>query len=120
MQISRATTTVSQTDADAIVVGLFGNSPPSGSAAEVDRATGGLIGRLIEAKEFSGKSYEMLPLIAPPGIAARQVLVVGLGEEARFDAAAAFRCASAAARQLSAKPRKQVAFFLDACSKAAL
>src|SRR5262249_16481203 len=38
---------------------------------------------------------------------------VGLGRRERFNSAAAFRTAAAAARALAAKPRTSVAFFLD-------
>src|SRR5438876_1013603 len=105
MQITHNQTNVAKFDADAVVVGVFENTPPSGPAAEVDRASGGLVSRLIEGKEFAGKPYELLPLLSPPGIASRQVLLIGLGPREKFDAGGAFRSAAAAARQLAAKPR---------------
>jgi leucyl aminopeptidase len=120
MLVQRSSQSVLQTAADAIVVGVFSGAPPTGAAAEVDRATGGALTRLIEAQEFLGKPYELLPLFAAAGVAARQVLVLGLGTQNRFDAGMAFRSAAAAARQLASKSRPKVAYFLDACHTAEL
>jgi leucyl aminopeptidase len=113
MQISRASSGVLETAADAVVVGVFSDAPAGGAAAAVDRATGGLLSRVLENQDFGGKPYELLPLMSPLGVAARQVILLGLGERAKFDAGMAFRSAGAAARSLAGKPRKQVAFFLN-------
>ena len=71
------------------------------AAEEADRATDGLLSKLIERKEITGKKFELVPLLAPPGIAAGQFLVVGLGERNQFDAGTAFRAAAAAAKATS-------------------
>ena len=103
-------------DVDALVVPLFASDPRLGPIAEVDRATGGLITRLVEAKELTGKKYELVPLFALPGIKSRQVLVVGLGERHSLDAMTVYRATAAAARNLAGKERGRVAF----CSGEAL
>ena len=51
-------------------------APPN----DADRATDGLLSKLIERQEITGKKYELVSLLAPSGIAAGQLLVVGLGE----------------------------------------
>src|SRR5438067_2063947 len=109
-----STTTEKYTDipADAIVIGIHADSVPSGSAEEFNRASGGLLARLIEAKEVTGKKLETATLLAPPGIKARLALVVGLGSKESFDRGVAFRAASAAAKTLAGKERGRVAFFL--------
>ena len=112
MQIERIQSPWNQTEADAIVVGVFEAAPLSGAAGEVDAALGGAIRRLVEAKEFAGRSYELAPLLVSVE-KTRQVLVVGLGRRENFDAGAAFRCSATAARSLAAKPRSKVGFFLD-------
>jgi leucyl aminopeptidase len=103
---------LAQTHADALVIGLHTESPPSGPAAEFDRASGGLLTHLIEAKEITGKKCESVALLAPAGIAAKQVIVAGLGPKPSLNRAVAFRSASAAARLLAAKERARVAYFL--------
>jgi leucyl aminopeptidase len=101
------------TEADAIVVGLFADAPPSGPAAELNRATDGLLTRLIEAQELSGKLADVATLWSPAGARARQAVVVGLGNRDKFDRRAAFRAAAAASKHLAAKARPRVAYFLD-------
>ena len=120
MDLKRIDTPLSTTDADALVVGIFSAEALTGAAAEADHATGGLIAKLIERKEITGKKFETVPLLAPPGVAAGQILVVGLGERVKLDAGIAYRAAAAAAKALSGKPRNRVAYFLDAANSPAL
>lgn len=117
MKISPTRASITQIEADAVVVALFDDQQPGPSAAAVNAATGGQIARLIEAKDLTGKPYELLPLLAPAGVKARQVLVVGLGNRARFDAGMAFRAAAAAAKSLSGRARPMVAYYLDAVDR---
>ncbi len=112
MQVQAIQARVGETAADAVVVGVFEEAPLAGAAADVDAALNGAIRSLIERKEFTGKRYELAPLLVPMGLA-KQTLVVGMGRKEAFDAGAAFRTAGAAARHLAAKPRSQVGFFLD-------
>jgi leucyl aminopeptidase len=112
VQITQIHTSVTETEADAVVVGVFEGAPLSGAAAQIDAALEGAIRGLVETKEFSGRSYETAPLLLRVG-KARQALAVGLGRREQFDAGAAFRCSAAAAKKLANKPRANVAFFLD-------
>jgi leucyl aminopeptidase len=98
--------------ADAIVVGLYADSPAAGAAEELNRATGGLITRLIEAKELTGKKNETTMLLAPPGVKSPVVLLVGLGNKDSLDRGVAFRAASTAAKTLASKERGKVAFYM--------
>src|SRR5437899_4577609 len=112
MAATTSTDKLTDISADAIVIGIHADSAPSGPAEEFNRAGGGLLARLIEAKEISGKKLETATLLAPPGIKARVALVVGLGPKESFDRGVAFRAASAAAKTLAGKERGRVAFFL--------
>jgi hypothetical protein len=66
MQVARSTAPLSQLTADALVVGLFSEEKPAGAAELANQASGGLLSRLIEAKELSGKLYELTPLYGSP------------------------------------------------------
>ncbi len=120
MQVTRIDTPLAATEADALVIGMFSGEPLNVPASEADRATSGLLAKLVERKEITGKKYEIVPLLAPPGVAGGQILVVGLGERGGFDAGTAFRAASAAARSLASKPRTKVAYFLDTAASPSL
>ncbi|WP_075217857.1 leucyl aminopeptidase [Mongoliimonas terrestris] len=53
--------------------------------------SGGTLGRALTAAAFKGKAQSMLDVVAPAGLAADRVLVVGLGGLDAFDAAAALK-----------------------------
>ena len=120
MEIKRIDTPLATVDADALVVGVFSGEALTGAAADADRATGGLLAKLVERKEITGKKYEIVSLLAPSGVAAGQILVVGLGELSGFDAGTAFRAAAAAAKSLASKPRNRVAYYLDSTASPVL
>ena len=120
MNIQAVPHKAAEADADALVIGIFTQRPLAGAAAEIDAAAGGLIRRLIERQEITGKAFELTPLYGPPGVRAPLVLIVGCGEFDSFDRGMAYRVAAAAARQLAAKPRSRVAFFLDLPAQAAV
>ena len=97
-------------EADALVVFLTEGGAGDGAAAAVDAATGGLLARLAAAGELAGRRSECVPLLAPAGLAAGQVLVVGLGRREEVDAGVVYRAAATAARHLAGRPRSRVAF----------
>lgn len=114
MKIDTLDSSVVEAEADALVVPVFAGSPLSGSAAALDRATNGLLERLIGTGEFGAKPYETLSLHSPTGVRAPLVLLVGLGKREEWNRGTAFRAASAAARSLATRRRRSVAYFLDA------
>ena len=57
-------------EAEAVVVFMTEGGASTGSAAELDAATGGLIGRLAAAGELTGRRYDCVPRLAAPGLRA--------------------------------------------------
>ncbi len=117
MDIQLIDSSPEQTEADAIVVGLCQDetlvgAAAAGAAAAVDKAAGGLIGRLVERKEISAKLGDVQMLFSPAGVAAGIVAVVGLGPRENFDRRAAFESCGAAAKKLATKQRGRVAYFV--------
>jgi leucyl aminopeptidase len=90
--------------APCIVVGVFEDRVLSTAASRVDEKSGGAIKRLVEAGDISGKPGSTQVLFALPGVAAPRVVVVGLGEQKKFDAARFARASSEAARVLKGLP----------------
>lgn len=99
-------------NADAVVVGVYADEPLSGAAEELNRATNGVLTRLQESKDLSGKRGEIVTLYAPAGVKARQVTLVGLGQRSSLDRSGAFRASATAAKALAGKERGLVAFYL--------
>ena len=112
MPVTSTNLSVTAIEADTVVVGVFAEAPLAGSALQLDQATGGLLTRLLERKEITGKRNELVTILGPAGIKASTALVVGLGEHASLDRGCAFRAAATAARQLAGRERGKVAFFL--------
>jgi leucyl aminopeptidase len=87
-----------------------GELPPSLGA--VDQATGGALGRLFAAGDFSGKKDETA-LVYPPGTAAR-VLLVGVGKGDEISRASIRRAAATAAKRARSLGVPRGAFHLVA------
>jgi leucyl aminopeptidase len=91
---------ITEEAADLIVVSLFeGIKTPEGAAEAVDAALGGAIRDVIEAGDFTGRSGQVVTLYARGALPAPRVLVVGLGEQAKFSVSAARDAAGTAARK---------------------
>jgi leucyl aminopeptidase len=112
MAVTTTNDKLAEFSGDAIVIGVHADAPLSGAAAAFNQASSGLLGRLIESKEIGGKKFETVTLLAPPGVRAGMVVVVGLGAKEGLDRGVAFRSASAAARSLAGKERGRVGFYL--------
>jgi leucyl aminopeptidase len=117
---ARPSTSPASLDAEAVVVFLPEGGVGSGMPATVDAALWGLLGRLAIAGELSGRRYEAISLLAPPGLATAHLLVMGLGRPEDLDAGIVFRAAAAAARHLAGRPRGRVAFLADSSWSAPL
>ena len=102
MEINVTTGDIVQQSADAIVVNLFeGVTSPAGATGAVDRALGGALSRLLAAGDFPGKLGTTLLLYTDGKLPAARVLVVGLGEAAKFGMQQARQAAAAAYRELA-------------------
>ncbi|HEX9116913.1 MAG TPA: leucyl aminopeptidase [Anaerolineae bacterium] len=86
--------------ADLLVVNLFqGVAAPGGATGAVDRALNGALAAVLAAGDFAGKSGETLLLYSQGVLPAPRVLVVGLGDRAKFDLNAVRNAAATAARK---------------------
>lgn len=99
--------------ADALVLFVHEDAVTGGAAADIDAATGGLLGRLASAGEITGKRFECTSVLGPAGISAGHLVVVGLGPRAGLDQGTLYRAAATATRHLSARPRAAVALVAD-------
>jgi leucyl aminopeptidase len=112
IQVSPADAVITDIEAEALVVGVYGDGTLTSEAMQIDDASGRLLTRLLEAEEISGQAGKVTALLTVPGIRAGQVVVVGLGDREGFDCGQAFRAAAAAAKKLAEKKRTRVAFYL--------
>ena len=85
----------------ALAVFATENATLSASAQKLDRQTGGAIKRAISASKFKGNRGQTLKLLAPQGVKASQILVVGLGKADGIDVLAAQNAGGIIVREFS-------------------
>jgi leucyl aminopeptidase len=74
------------TEATALAVLAFEDGELSPAAEALDGAMGGALRRAIAASRFKGAAGQTVSILAPTGVAAGRVLVIGTGKQAAFDA----------------------------------
>lgn len=112
LQFSLATTAPEAAATACVLVGVYEQGVLTSAAARVDSATGGAIKRQVESGDINGKAGSTIVLYAPSGIAAKRVLVVGLGTQKGFDAARYQKVAIEAARALGRLPLTEAVSYL--------
>ncbi|WP_242109785.1 leucyl aminopeptidase [Luteimonas aquatica] len=98
---------------DCIVVGAYGDKSLTPAAQALDGASGGRIQALIERGDVSGKTGRTALLHDLPGVAAPRVLVVGLGDPAKFGVPQYLKAVGDAARALKGGSAQQALFTLS-------
>src|SRR4030067_2432728 len=83
MKIVVKTERIEDIKTDAIAIGLFEKEGIERYKG-LDKAENGLIPSLIKSKEFTGKADESLFLVAPAGLKAKRMLLLGLGERGKY------------------------------------
>ncbi len=98
---------------DCIVVGAYADKTLTAAAQAIDGASGGKLSALLQRGDVSGKTGKTTLLHDLPGVAAQRVLVVGLGETAKFGVAQYLKAAGDAARALRSGPAATALFTLS-------
>src|SRR5438445_758035 len=104
-----ASAPLAQIDAPLLAVALAQGSVLPTSLADLDRAAGGVVARVITSGDFKGKRDETT-LLYPTGAKSERVLLVGMGKQGEVTRNAIRRAAAVAARRARALGAKQIAF----------
>ena len=104
---------------DCVVVGVFADKSLTPSARALDAASGGRISALAERGDASGKLGKVTVLHDLPGVTAPRVMVVGLGEAAKFGVPQAIKIAGDVARALKDGPCTSAVYTLSEVAVAA-
>ena len=91
-------------DFDCVVVGAFADKALTPAGQAIDAASGGRLTALLERGDLSGRSGKAVLLHDLPGVAAPRVLVIGLGETAKFGVPQYLKAVADAVRALKAGP----------------
>ena len=100
------------TNADCVVVGVYKGNELSQAAAQLDTASSGAITSHLELGDFSGEKNRASMLYQLAGVAAKRVLLVGLGERDKLTTDTLTQATYCAAANLKATKVSQVISFL--------
>jgi len=99
---------------DALIVLVYDKGVLSPGAAQADKAMDGAIARAIAASRFSGKPAETLVIVAPSGVEAGRVVLLGVGAADKVSDAGAERAGAVAVRAVLMSGAKTATLRLDA------
>lgn len=97
---------------DALIGGVFKGGKIDDTLATVDKALDGSLSDILKQKEFHGRRYETDSLLSLGKLAARRVLLVGIGKEADYDLYYLRNVVAAAARAAHKKGARSLAFIM--------
>lgn len=112
LEFKRLTVRPKEVAASLIIVGVYEDRMLTSAAAELDTASEGLLKRLMESGDITGRLGGSALLHQLGGLSAPRVLVVGLGEQRKFDAARFLRVTREAHKALKGLPVESVASYL--------
>lgn len=120
MHCETATSVWDKVEADWLVVALPQDESLPPAVATFDRTLGGTLSRLKDAGDLTGKSGEITVLPDVPQIAAKRLLLTGLGKPSKLTRAGLAKAIQTAARKISEKRTGRVAVAVpdaavDAC-----
>ncbi|MBA3315512.1 MAG: leucyl aminopeptidase [Planctomycetaceae bacterium] len=107
-------------DADWLIVCVPQDNEFSSRLAAFDRTLGGTLSRLKEAGDLTGKPADLVALHDVPQIAAKRLLLVGVGTPEKLTRAALMKAVQTAARKVSEKQTSRIAVAIDQSSNASL
>ena len=109
MQLRLDSTHTTKAAGDWLIVGVPEAFELTGELGELDAVLGGQLARLKEQQDLTGKLGQTVTLPTPVGIAARRLLLVGLGPQQKLGDASLNRALTTAIRQVSTRKVEQVA-----------
>ncbi len=104
---------ISITRPGAIAVLCLSGRALSATASKVDKKTGGALTRALEAGRFKGEKGQIVDILAPAGIKASRILIVGVGDAAKASALVLQDAGGAIAAHLAISGEKAVSVAVD-------
>jgi len=97
----------------AVAVSVMAGAKLSPSAAQLDKATGGALVRAIKGSRFKGNKAQMLEILAPQGVRASRILLVGVGKPGEMKDTDLDNLGGALVARLAASGVREVAVMVD-------
>ncbi|MDD1605617.1 MAG: leucyl aminopeptidase, partial [Methylococcaceae bacterium] len=115
MDYSIETASLKELQCDCIIVGVYQDAPFCSVASGLNDSTQGLISKILDRGDISGKNGETVLINVVPDSAIERILLVGLGEKATLTGKNYRKALFAAANSLKKTPIKSVACALAEC-----
>ena len=96
-----------------LVVGVLSGCTLLATGERVDKATDGALSRSMKASRYKGEKGQSLTVMAPGGVGASRVVLIGLGEANRFDDLAAQNFGGQAYKAVASGGDKSVVIAVD-------
>lgn len=112
MKFQAITGNFTEANVDALAVTVFkGEKPSSGVLKDLDKLSGNLITAVMKAEEFKGEKGEtaLLRFAAKGKVKATRIMLIGVGDKAKYDSSAVGNVSGAATRFLRARNLKSFA-----------
>lgn len=103
-------------EGDWLVIGLPESPELAGPLAELDQALNGSLTRMLEAKDLSTAAGDLTAILDPRGIAAKRLLIAGLGKLEELTRSKLEKALMTAARKVTSKKDVAAAFALTAAA----
>ena len=100
-------------DSGAWVVGAADGNVLTAAAQKADRASGGALSRGLKVSKFTGKSGQVLEILAPAALGVSRIILAGLGKGDGFDGNAAANLAAAINGRLNGSGETAVTYEID-------
>jgi leucyl aminopeptidase len=114
MQITLETKPYAILETDALVTYVFEESDPLQShLLEIDQSENGLLRKLVQSGELTGKTLESTLIHAPSGLKASRLLLLGAGKREQFNGATLRKIVGTATRSLKSKGAKKITFLVN-------
>ncbi len=104
---------------ESVAVAIFEGRALSGAARDIDKATGGALGRAMATSRFTGARGQFLDVNAPNGVKAARVVLVGHGKRDKIDDLAAQELGGQLVAHLNHAGAKKVAVMVEGKSAGA-
>ena len=118
IQINSTTDPIGDVQADWLVVAI----PQDGATtavAELDARSNGEISRLRESADVTGKSLEIVTILSPRGIAARRLMLIGIGQVEKLSRSVIHDAFAAAMRSITGRKFGRIAIALPSPARSA-
>lgn len=121
MQVNVVQGSIQSNEADTLIVNLFDDvTTPSGATGAVDQALDGAISELIAQGDLTGKAGEVAVLYPRGAMAAKRVLVAGMGKRDGYNLEGVRKTAASAIKKARSLNAKQVATIVHGAGVAGL